>query len=56
MASGHFVLAIGSGSVAVEFATRLVVDAGYGVTKVEPEEGDPLRRQPGHLFAWLNAG
>jgi crotonobetainyl-CoA:carnitine CoA-transferase CaiB-like acyl-CoA transferase len=40
----------------LEFATRLVVDAGIRVIKVEPQTGDPLRQRRGFLFDWLNAG
>jgi crotonobetainyl-CoA:carnitine CoA-transferase CaiB-like acyl-CoA transferase len=42
--------------VPCEFATRLVVDAGIAVVKVETTDGDPLRAQPGHLFSYLAAG
>lgn len=55
-----------STGIAGPYATKLLADAGADVVKVEPAEGDPLRRwsashQPlegrdGALFQFLNAG
>lgn len=49
--------------VASAYATRLLSDLGWDVVKVEPSEGDPMRRQPsrwgggeGAAFEALNAG
>src|SRR5580692_5056651 len=50
------ILSLSRGSVPCEFATRLAVDAGLEVIKLELSEGDPLRRRPGHLFSFLAAG
>lgn len=50
------VVSLSRGSVPCEFATRLAVDAGFTVVKVEPQGGDPLRSRPGHLFSYLAAG
>jgi crotonobetainyl-CoA:carnitine CoA-transferase CaiB-like acyl-CoA transferase len=59
------VLELGCG-LAAAYATRLLVDLGAAVTKVEPPQGDPLRRRGpvprggvdrgSGLFAYLNAG
>ena len=56
-----------STGIAGPYATRLLADAGAEVTKLEPPEGDPLRRwtasgaplapdSDGALFQYLNAG
>ena len=50
------VISLSRGSVPCEFATRLAVDAGITVVKVEVDGGDPLRSRPGHLFSYLAAG
>lgn len=50
------VVSLSRGSVPCEFATRLVVDAGIAVVKVETAGGDPLREQRAALFAYLAAG
>ena len=53
--------------IAGPYASKLFVDAGANVIKVEPRDGDPLRRwtasqqdldpnQPSPLFQYLNAG
>lgn len=38
------------------YATRLLVDMGAGVVKVEDPAGDPLRQLQPHWFQWLNRG
>jgi crotonobetainyl-CoA:carnitine CoA-transferase CaiB-like acyl-CoA transferase len=63
MLSGVRVLDLSSG-IAGSYCTKLWADAGADVVKVEPPEGDPLRRwsasgsrpqgQDGALFAFLN--
>lgn len=50
------VLALSRGSIPCEFATRLAVDAGLTVIKVEADDGDPLRAEAGALFDYLAAG
>ena len=50
------ILALSRGSVPCEFATRLAVDAGMQVIKLEPAGGDPLRTQSPLLFSYLAAG
>lgn len=50
------IISLSRGSVPCEFATRLAVDAGMEVIKVEPADGDPLRARPGYLFSYLAAG
>src|ERR1700726_2263786 len=43
--------------IAGGYCGKLLVDAGADVVKVEPVEGDPLRRRgSGSLFAFLNGG
>jgi len=53
--------------IAGPYASKLFVDAGASVVKIEPREGDPLRHwtasqqdlppeEPGPLFQYLNAG
>jgi crotonobetainyl-CoA:carnitine CoA-transferase CaiB-like acyl-CoA transferase len=42
-------------NVAGAYCTKLLVDAGAEVVKIEKAGGDPLRRRPG-LFAYLCAG
>jgi crotonobetainyl-CoA:carnitine CoA-transferase CaiB-like acyl-CoA transferase len=55
-----------SGEITGPYATKLLVDAGADVIKLEPPDGDPLRRwsashrsfaegESGALFAFLNA-
>ena len=50
------VLTLSSGSVACAFASRLAVDAGCEVVKLEPVAGDPLRARHRPLADWLLAG
>lgn len=45
-----------SDSVAAEYSTRLAVDAGYRVVKLELVDGDPLRVRRGRLADFLLAG
>jgi len=62
---GLRVLEVGGG-LAAAYATKLLVDLGASVTKVEPEGGDPLRRRGptpragadrgSGLFQYLSAG
>jgi len=60
--AGLRVLELGTpvtGSLAASYATRLLVDLGADVCKVEPPAGDPLRSgdsvgRPGGRFAYLN--
>ena len=44
-----------STGVAGPFAAKLFAGFGADVTKIEPPEGDPARREAG-MFAYLNAG
>jgi crotonobetainyl-CoA:carnitine CoA-transferase CaiB-like acyl-CoA transferase len=62
--AGLRVLEVG-GEVAAPYATKLLVDLGADVTKLEPPDGDPLRRfrpapdddaPAGLLFDYLNGG
>ncbi|WP_428029436.1 CoA transferase [Ancylobacter sp.] len=60
--AGLTVLELGS-DISVAFGARVLADLGAEVVKVEPPEGDPLRREapltPGGdsaLFAYLNRG
>lgn len=55
---GVRVLALGTG-IAAGYCTKLLADAGADVWKLEPPDGDPLRRhqvgaRPGLLFAFLH--
>ena len=62
---GVLVVELGTG-IAAGYAGKLFVDGGAQVVKVEPPDGDPLRRwsasgadpgaAPGPLFAHLAAG
>jgi len=61
---GLRVLELG-GEIAAPYATKLLVDLGAAVGKLEPPDGDPLRRwtpapeedgPPGLLFDYLNGG
>ena len=62
--AGLRVLELG-GAIAAPYATKLLVDLGADVVKVEPPDGDPLRRwsafpedadRHGLLFEYLNGG
>jgi crotonobetainyl-CoA:carnitine CoA-transferase CaiB-like acyl-CoA transferase len=44
------------GGIAAGYATKLICDLGADVVKVEPPEGDELRRTDADLFGYLNAG
>jgi len=50
------ILSLSLDSIPCEFTTRLAVDAGFEVVKLEPEAGDPLRVQRGLLADFLLAG
>ena len=52
----RFVAALSEDSIAVEFAGRILADAGLGVVKIEGRDGDGLRRRSAALFAYLAAG
>ena len=53
---GLRVLEIG-GEIAAPYATKLLCELGADVVKVEPPDGDPLRRwRDGALFGYLNGG
>ncbi|HWW53652.1 MAG TPA: CoA transferase, partial [Acidimicrobiales bacterium] len=52
---GLRVLELG-GDISAAYATKLLADLGADVVKMEPPDGDPLRRSNGPLFRHLNAG
>ncbi len=50
------IVCLSTDSIAAEYSTRLAVDAGYRVIKLETAGGDPLRARRGRFADFLLAG
>ena len=54
--SNPVIVCLSTDSIAAEYSTRLAVDAGYRVIKLETAGGDPLRARRGRFADFLLAG